>query len=125
MLTNRQTHGTNRAQVFSVSTWTLPTDLSPIDGLVLSLYPSFNGQRQVLRVLLQDAKNCFYDVLIPQDSPSEYVTQRSFCSTTVFRKIVPDSNVDMRDVRNLLLVSFDKIVVFSVDNLQQVGFAKV
>jgi hypothetical protein len=99
--------------------------LSPIDGLVLSLYPSFNGQRQVLRVLLQDAKNCFYDVLIPQDSPSEYVTQRSFCSTTVFRKIVPDSNVDMRDVRNLLLVSFDKIVVFSVDNLQQVGFAKV
>jgi hypothetical protein len=75
--------------------------LSPIDGLVLALYPDLNGRTSVLRVLLQDAKNCFYDVLIPQGSPSDLVIQRSFCSPTAFHKIVPDSNVDMSDVREV------------------------
>lgn len=120
-------HG-GRAQVFISSVWTLPKDLSTfgmIDGLVLAFHHNLNGYPRVLRVLLQDAVNCFYDVLIPQDSPAEYILQRSFCSTTAFRKIVPDSNVDMRDVRNILLVSFGKVVVLSVDSLQQVAFAKV
>jgi hypothetical protein len=118
----------NRQNVVGLAWWPVPPTVTPVNGLVLSVNWTSYGFYQSLRVLLQDADNCFYDFDIPTLNYSAYSLRHKYCydaSYPLWQRIVPDDINSMDLVKNIYLVSLDYVAAISIDTIQPITVAKV
>jgi hypothetical protein len=110
--------------------WPLPPEVKPVNGLVLSFEVLSNWVRSI-RVLLQDASNCFYAYEIPTLQPSQgYTLLHKYCFGTssafpLLEKIVPDSSTNMTEVEVIYLVSLTHVAAITADTIEPITVVEV
>jgi hypothetical protein len=110
--------------------WSLPPEVKPVNGLVLS-FEVLSNWVESIRVLLQDASNCFYVYEIPTLQPSQgYTLLHKYCFGTsaafpLLEKIVPDSSTNMSEVEVIYLVSLTHIAAITADTIKPITVVEV
>ncbi|ELR14791.1 uncharacterized protein ACA1_391630 [Acanthamoeba castellanii str. Neff] len=110
--------------------WQLPSEVRPVNGLVLTYYDNAPDQ-QVLRVVLLDARNClleYYVTSVRPPAPPKYRLTTTYCfdaGLPLWQKIAPDDSTSMSNVRLLYLVSLTHVAVVSAETIQPLRIIKL
>jgi hypothetical protein len=132
--THHRTHACcsviHRSEWLETQQWQLPSEVRPVNGLVLTYYDNAPDQ-QVLRVVLLDARNClleYYITSVRPPAPPKYRLTTTYCfdaGLPLWQKIAPDDSTSMSNVRLLYLVSLTHVAVVSADTIQPLRIIKV
>ncbi len=121
---------THRSEWLETQQWQLPSELRPVNGLVLTYYDNAPDQ-QVLRVVLLDARNClleYYITSVRPPAPPKYRLTTTYCfgaGLPLWQKMVPDDSASMSNVKFLYLVSLTQVAVVSANTIQPLDIVKV